>query len=74
MKKILLAPIEDSGECVECSHVTHWGTDPFSRGSYSAARIGGSESRKKLALPVEQRLFFAGEAMDPKWVARVYGA
>jgi monoamine oxidase len=74
LKSILLSSVEDLAECVECSHVTRWGTDPFSCGSYSAARIGCADSRKKLSKPVGGRLFFAGEAMDPQWAARVYGA
>jgi monoamine oxidase len=71
---LLLSSIKDLAKCVERSHVTHWGTDPCSRGSYSAAKVGHSESRKTLAIPVERRLFFAGEATCPAWAARVYGA
>ncbi|MFL6263631.1 MAG: flavin monoamine oxidase family protein [Thermoanaerobaculia bacterium] len=41
-----------------------WDRDPFSRGAYSYARVGGSEAAKSLARPVEQTLFFAGEAAD----------
>ncbi len=41
-----------------------WNADPFSRGAYSYARVGGSEAAKALARPVEQTLFFAGEAAD----------
>lgn len=41
-----------------------WTADPFSRGAYSYARVGGSEAAKALARPVEATLFFAGEAAD----------
>jgi monoamine oxidase len=41
-----------------------WSSDPFSRGAYSYARVGGSEAAKELARPVEKTLFFAGEAVD----------
>jgi monoamine oxidase len=41
-----------------------WTADPFSRGAYSYARVGGSEAAKALARPVERTLFFAGEAAD----------
>jgi monoamine oxidase len=41
-----------------------WDADPFSRGAYSYARVGGSEGAKQLARPVEKTLFFAGEATD----------
>jgi monoamine oxidase len=39
-----------------------WQRDPFARGSYSYARIGCSDLRAVLAAPVDDRLFFAGEA------------
>jgi monoamine oxidase len=39
-----------------------WGADPFSLGSYSYARPGFADCRLKLAAPVDDRLFFAGEA------------
>ncbi|HET9209924.1 MAG TPA: NAD(P)/FAD-dependent oxidoreductase [Thermoanaerobaculia bacterium] len=41
-----------------------WNGDPFSRGAYSYARVGGSEAAKALARPIEKTLFFAGEAAD----------
>jgi monoamine oxidase len=43
-------------------HVHQWGSDPFSRGSYSYARPGMADCRNALAAPVDNRLFFAGEA------------
>src|SRR5262249_61804107 len=39
-----------------------WGVDPFSRGSYSYALPGKADCRAELAAPVDDRLFFAGEA------------
>jgi monoamine oxidase len=41
-----------------------WGSDPFARGAYSYAMVGGSEAAKTLARSVEDTLFFAGEACD----------
>jgi monoamine oxidase len=41
-----------------------WDGDPFARGAYSYARVGGSEATKALSRPVEGTLFFAGEATD----------
>jgi monoamine oxidase len=43
-------------------HVSSWGLDPFSRGSYSYALPGMADCRTILAAPVDDRLFFAGEA------------
>ncbi len=43
-------------------HVHRWKADPFARGSYSYALPGKAECRAVLAAPVDDRLFFAGEA------------
>ena len=39
-----------------------WGRDPFALGAYSFARPGYADRRALLAEPVDDRLFFAGEA------------
>ena len=41
-----------------------WGSDPFARGAYSYPAIGGIEAARTLAEPIEETLFFAGEATD----------
>ncbi|HLX26650.1 MAG TPA: FAD-dependent oxidoreductase, partial [Candidatus Cybelea sp.] len=42
---------------------THdWGADPYARGAYSYVAVGGEDARAALAQPVDETLFFAGEA------------
>lgn len=41
-----------------------WHEDPYSRGAYSYAKVGGSEAGRRLSRPVEGTLFLAGEAFD----------
>ena len=41
-----------------------WQEDPFSRGAYSYAAVGGIGAARKLAEPVAGTLFFAGEATN----------
>ena len=42
---------------------THdWQADPFSRGAYSYAAIGGFDAAQALAKPIAKTLYFAGEA------------
>ena len=54
---------------------THcWGADPFARGAYSFARPGKADQRAALAAPVENRLFFAGEACSRNDFSTVHGA
>jgi monoamine oxidase len=46
------------------SWMHNWERDPFSRGAYSYAAVGGSGSARKLSRPVEQTIFFAGEGTN----------
>jgi monoamine oxidase len=41
-----------------------WVTDPFSRGAYSYARVGGANCFHELAQPLGEKLYFAGEATE----------
>jgi monoamine oxidase len=44
---------------------THdWEHDPFARGAYSYPMVGGADAAAGLARPLQQTLFFAGEASD----------
>jgi len=43
--------------------LTHdWSRDPFARGAYSYVAVGRRDARAALAAPVDDTLFFAGEA------------
>jgi len=50
-----------------------WGADPFARGSYSYALPGKVASRAALAAPVDERLFFAGEACSTHDFSTAHG-
>ncbi|HEV2459069.1 MAG TPA: FAD-dependent oxidoreductase, partial [Ktedonobacterales bacterium] len=45
-------------------YVHDWSVDPYARGAYSWVRAGGIDAPGRLAAPVEDTLFFAGEATD----------
>ena len=49
---------------VRACHTHNWSADPFSRGAYSYAVVGGADAATRLAQPVAGTLFFAGEAFD----------
>jgi monoamine oxidase len=51
-----------------------WGSDPLSRGSYSYALPGRADCRAVLAAPVDDRLFFAGEACSRDDYSTAHGA
>ncbi len=45
------------------AHYYHdWTSDPFSLGAYTYVGVGGLDAHKELARPVDDTLFFAGEA------------
>ena len=49
---------------LEAFHCYDWASDPWSRGAYSYVTVGGMGARRRLAEPVGNTLFFAGEATD----------
>ena len=53
---------------------SRWAHDPFARGAYSHALPGHADKRAVLAAPVDDRLFFAGEATSPNFFSTAHGA
>ena len=53
---------------------TAWAAEPFIGGSYSYATPGAADRRARLAAPLEDRLFFAGEACSPHKSTTAHGA
>ena len=59
----------------EAMQMVNWVADEFALGGYSAVPVGGEAARGILAKPVEDVLFFAGEATAPNpWGGTVHGA
>jgi monoamine oxidase len=52
----------DIRQYVSNSIATAWATEPWSLGAYSCARPGEANQREALSRPIENLLFFAGEA------------
>ncbi|MFT5859614.1 MAG: monoamine oxidase [Flavobacteriaceae bacterium] len=46
------------------SHVENWTTSPFIKGAYSYSKIGIGNARSIAAESIQEKLFFAGEAMN----------
>ena len=53
---------------------TRWRHEPHIHGSYSHARVGCAGQRQVLATPIEDRLFFAGEACSRTDFSTAHGA
>jgi len=57
------------------ARITRWHSDPWARGSYSSLAPGSTpRDRRALAMPVHERLLFAGEACSVESPAMVHGA
>ena len=60
---------------LEGHYVHNWSSDPYSSGGYSYVAVGGLSAPGELAAPVEETLFFAGEATNQQGhTGTVHGA
>jgi monoamine oxidase len=46
------------------AYTHNWQNDAYSRGAYSYVSVGGGDTQRELAAPVQNTLFFAGEATN----------
>ena len=51
-------------ECVDKIYYHDWSNDPFCRGAYSYPKVGGLKAAQTLGEPINDTIFFAGEATD----------
>jgi monoamine oxidase len=59
---------------LEQARFVDWPADPYAKMSYSYIPVGGAGLRAKLAQPVDEVLYFAGEATNAMRPATVHGA
>lgn len=52
------------GALLLSAHAHDWQSDPFARGGYSYVAAGGEGAERELAAPLDDTLFFAGEAAN----------
>jgi monoamine oxidase len=64
LHRILGVKAEELESLLEHAYVHDWQSDPFARGAYSYGKAGEAEAPSALALPIDDTLFFAGEATD----------
>jgi monoamine oxidase len=68
-------PLETVQSEIESWYFHDWQTDPYARGAYSYARVGGWVGHTALAEPISDTLYFAGEATATDGhIGTVYGA
>jgi monoamine oxidase len=56
--------VDEIKQLLEAAYFHDWQSDPFSRGAYSYGTVGSDGVQQALASPIENVLFFAGEATD----------
>jgi monoamine oxidase len=66
LARLIDVPLRRMRRMVEGAWLHDWEHDPFARGAYSYARVGGADAPRRLAQPIDGTLFFAGEATDPE--------
>ena len=54
----------EAEQLLEATYWHDWQADPFARGAYSYVKVGGAGAHRELAAPLDDTLFFAGEATD----------
>jgi monoamine oxidase len=55
-------------------HVSNWSKDVYTQGAYCVVPTGGAEAQDELSEPIEDTLFFAGEATESSFSGTVHGA
>jgi monoamine oxidase len=74
LSRLFSTPEDQLRRLLVCSRVFDWHSDPFARGAYAYMPVGGLNAPAELAEPVDDTLFFAGEATDMRRMGTVAGA
>ncbi|MGI9271560.1 MAG: flavin monoamine oxidase family protein [Woeseiaceae bacterium] len=54
--------------------ISAWDDDAWTKGAYSYALPGAAQQRRQLAEPIDQKIFFAGEATSTEFFSTIHGA
>ncbi len=64
LSRITQFPQSRLSDLLEGAYLHRWDKDPFARGAYSYVPANAMEARKSLTEPVQDTLYFAGEATE----------
>jgi monoamine oxidase len=64
----------EAAAAIDHTVIHPWGMDPLTMGSYSATKVGKVSARTTLATPIDDRLYFAGEAITTRAHSSLHGA
>jgi len=74
LARIFGLTIEEVRSYLVKSYYHNWHLDPFALGGYTYLPVNGLDAQLKLAKPVDDTLFFAGEATTVGHIGTVHGA
>ena len=74
LRQILGVSEESLRNLLLAAYTHDWGSDPFSRGAYSYLPVNGLEAQRTLARPLDDTIYFAGEAISVGHIGTVHGA
>lgn len=75
LRRILKIPRKNIDELLVATYFHNWKEDPFALGAYSYIPVGSLDAPNRLAAPVQETLFFAGEATNTEGhIGTVHGA
>lgn len=63
LANIFSMPAGDLKELLTASHIARWQTDPYCMGAYSYNKLFTTSARQLLNEPIDNSLYFAGEAL-----------
>jgi len=62
LANIFKKPVDELKDLLSASSVTNWKKVSFIQGGYSYSKVGSTQAQKFLNTPIEDSIFFAGEA------------
>ena len=74
VSRIFNISLDDVRAQLFASYMHDWRDDPFTQGGYTYVPVEGLESQQILSQPLDDKLFFAGEATSVGHVGTVHGA
>ena len=64
LAKVFFVDVQHLWKQLRSYHYHNWQKDPYVRGAYSYIAVDGVEAQTECAKPIEDTIFFAGEAFD----------
>ena len=74
LRQILGVSEESLRNLLLAAYTHDWGSDPLSRGAYAYLPVNGLDAQRTLARPLEDTIYFAGEAISVGHIGTVHGA